>query len=52
MKLALYEGSEWTGELEALMMPMLAEFTSVQVEMSDEAVAALATATNEERGTS
>lgn len=50
MKLALYEGSEWTGELEAVMMPMLAEFTSVQIEMGDEAVAALAAAMNQERG--
>jgi hypothetical protein len=52
MKLALYEGSEWTGELEAMMMPMLAEFTSVQIEMGEEALAALAAAANEERGMS
>ena len=52
MKLALYEGSEWTGELEALMIPMLAEFTSVQIEMGDDAVAALAGDTNEQRGPS
>jgi hypothetical protein len=52
MKRALYEGPEWTGELEAVMMPMLAEFTSIQIEMSEEAVTALASATNEERGTS
>ena len=51
MKRALYEGPEWTGELEAVMMPMLAEFTSIQIEMSDEAVTALASPTNEERGT-
>lgn len=34
MKQALYEGPEWTGELEAMMMPMLADFTSIQIEMS------------------
>jgi hypothetical protein len=51
MKLALYEGPEWTGELEAVMMPMLADYTSVQVEMSDDAIAALAVAMNDERGT-
>ena len=52
MKLALYEGREWTGELEAVMMPMLADYTSVQIEMSDEAIAALAAALNDERATS
>src|SRR5688500_1826109 len=46
MKRALYEGPEWTDELEAVMMPMLAEFTSVQIEMSDASIAALAAATN------
>lgn len=50
MKRALYEGTEWTGELEAVMIPMLAEFTSIQIEMSDEAVAALAAAMNQDRG--
>jgi hypothetical protein len=34
MKRDLYEGDEWTGELEAVMMPMLADFTSIQIEMS------------------
>jgi hypothetical protein len=34
MKQALYEGPEWTGELEAIMMPMLSHFTSIQIEMS------------------
>ena len=36
MKQALYEGAEWTGELEAVMMPMLTDFTSIQIEMSPE----------------
>ncbi len=35
MKRALYDGAEWTGELEQLMMPMLADFTSIQVEMAE-----------------
>ncbi len=34
MKQLLYDGPEWTGELEAVMMPMLADFTSTLVEMS------------------
>ena len=33
MKRELYEGAEWTGELEALMMPMLEDFTSVLTEI-------------------
>ena len=52
MKLALYEGPEWTGELEAVMMPMLADYASIQIEMSDASIAALAAAMNDERGTS
>ncbi len=50
MKRALYEGAEWTGELEAIAMPMLAEFRSVLIEMDDEAVTRLASAADEERG--
>jgi hypothetical protein len=46
MKHALYEGAEWTGELEALMMPMLTEFTSILVEMDGEAVADFARSAN------
>jgi hypothetical protein len=52
MKRALYEGSEWTGELEAVMMPMLAEFTSILVEMDDETIAGLDRSPNEQQGTS
>jgi hypothetical protein len=52
MKRDLYEGPEWTGELEAVMMPMLEHFTSILIEMDDDAVAGLASAANEERGTS
>lgn len=52
MKRALYEGAEWTRELEAVMMPMLADFTSIQIEMDGDALANLASAANEERGTS
>lgn len=33
MKRLLYEGAEWTGELEAMAMPMLADFVSILVEM-------------------
>ena len=29
MKRALYESDEWTGELEAIIMPMLENFTSI-----------------------
>ena len=35
MKRALYESDEWTGELEAMIMPMLEEFTSVLTEIDD-----------------
>ncbi len=36
MKRALYDRPEWTGELEAVMMPMLADFTSTLVEIGDD----------------
>lgn len=52
MKRALYDGAEWTGELEAIIMPMLAEFTSVLVEMDEDIWARLAPAGNLKRGTS
>ena len=52
MKVALYEGPEWTGELEAVMMPMLAEFSSVQIEMTNDEVAAIAAVRVEDRGIS
>jgi hypothetical protein len=52
MKRVLYEGAEWTGELEAVMMPMLAEFTSILIEMDGDALAGLARGANEVRGTS
>jgi len=35
MKRTLYESDEWTGELEAMIMPMLEEFTSVLTEIDD-----------------
>ena len=41
MKRALYEGPEWTGELEATMMPMLADFSSTLVEIVDREAARL-----------
>lgn len=43
MKAALYEGTEWTGELEAIMMPMLADFISTLVEMDEAALERLST---------
>ena len=52
MKRALYEGPEWIGELGSVMMPMLADFTSIQVEMDGEALAALALANNRRQGRS
>lgn len=33
LKTALYESPQWTGELDAVMMPMLADFTSTLVDM-------------------
>lgn len=39
MKEALYEGPEWTGELEAIMMPLLADYSSIQVEMDADELA-------------
>jgi len=35
MKRELYEGEEWLGELEAIMMPMLHDFTSILTEIDD-----------------
>ena len=51
MKRALYESEEWTGGLEAIVMPMLEEFTSVVVTIDDRELQMLATA-NDQRGQS
>ena len=44
MKRDLYEGPEWTGELEGLMMPMLSDYQSILIELDDGAWQALCAA--------
>lgn len=50
MKRALYESDEWTSELEAIIMPMLEEFTSVVVTIDDHELPMLAASTNLPKG--
>ena len=52
MKRALYESEEWTGGLEAMIMPMLEDFTSVVVAIDDHELPMLTPNAIQKRGQS